>query len=306
MGGIPGQYFKQFGLTVAIAVIFSLIVARLITPMMAAYLMRAKDAEENRARKEREAAQFRAKAIAQAQEIWDKTLPIAGTEAEAYLALRGIVLPRGLPPVLRFSPRLNYMVQNPDRTAGDKWIVAHCGPAMVSQVVGRDNRLCAVHRTWFDLAAPHGKLRIVHPVTGEVMPRKKMWGSKKGGAIRLVRGFEGNTTMVMGEGIETTLTAMVAGVYPRAAMWAGVDLGNMGGVAARGQGLRYAGVPDLSDDRAFLPPDWVRTLIYLMDGDSEPRHTRAVLVASGQQNHRGGPRGHHRGEELQAHGRSTQ
>ena len=47
MPGIPGQYFSQFGMTVAIAVIFSLLVARLITPMMAAYLMRAKDAEEN-------------------------------------------------------------------------------------------------------------------------------------------------------------------------------------------------------------------------------------------------------------------
>jgi len=44
MPGIPGQYFRQFGLTVAIAVLFSLLVARLITPMMAAYLMRAKDA----------------------------------------------------------------------------------------------------------------------------------------------------------------------------------------------------------------------------------------------------------------------
>jgi hydrophobe/amphiphile efflux-1 (HAE1) family protein len=40
MGGVAGQYFKQFGLTVAIAVLFSLLVARLITPMMAAYLMR--------------------------------------------------------------------------------------------------------------------------------------------------------------------------------------------------------------------------------------------------------------------------
>jgi hydrophobic/amphiphilic exporter-1 (mainly G- bacteria), HAE1 family len=40
MGGIVGQYFKQFGLTVAVAVAFSLLVARLITPMMAAYLMR--------------------------------------------------------------------------------------------------------------------------------------------------------------------------------------------------------------------------------------------------------------------------
>ncbi|MBO0661459.1 efflux RND transporter permease subunit [Jiella sp. MQZ9-1] len=40
MGGIAGQYFKQFGLTVAIAVFFSLLVARLITPMLAAYFFR--------------------------------------------------------------------------------------------------------------------------------------------------------------------------------------------------------------------------------------------------------------------------
>jgi hydrophobe/amphiphile efflux-1 (HAE1) family protein len=40
MSGIAGQYFKQFGLVVAVAVIFSLMVARLITPMMAAYFMR--------------------------------------------------------------------------------------------------------------------------------------------------------------------------------------------------------------------------------------------------------------------------
>ena len=44
MPGIPGQYFVQFGMTVAISVFFSLLVARLITPMMAAYLMRSKDA----------------------------------------------------------------------------------------------------------------------------------------------------------------------------------------------------------------------------------------------------------------------
>lgn len=40
MGGIAGQYFKQFGITVAIAVLFSLAVARLITPMLAAYFLR--------------------------------------------------------------------------------------------------------------------------------------------------------------------------------------------------------------------------------------------------------------------------
>jgi hydrophobe/amphiphile efflux-1 (HAE1) family protein len=46
MGGVAGQYFKQFGLTVAVAVFFSLLVARLITPMMAAYFLRDHAHEE--------------------------------------------------------------------------------------------------------------------------------------------------------------------------------------------------------------------------------------------------------------------
>ena len=40
MSGVAGQYFKQFGITVAVAVAFSLLVARLITPLAAAYFMR--------------------------------------------------------------------------------------------------------------------------------------------------------------------------------------------------------------------------------------------------------------------------
>jgi hydrophobe/amphiphile efflux-1 (HAE1) family protein len=40
MGGIAGQYFKQFGLVVAFAVLFSLLVARLITPLLSAYFLR--------------------------------------------------------------------------------------------------------------------------------------------------------------------------------------------------------------------------------------------------------------------------
>ncbi len=43
MGGIAGQYFKQFGLTVAIAVFFSLLTARLITPMLTAYFLKSHD-----------------------------------------------------------------------------------------------------------------------------------------------------------------------------------------------------------------------------------------------------------------------
>ena len=41
MGGLTGQYFKQFGLTVAAAVFFSLLVARLITPVVAAYTLKS-------------------------------------------------------------------------------------------------------------------------------------------------------------------------------------------------------------------------------------------------------------------------
>ncbi len=48
MGGVSGQYFKQFGLTVAAAVFFSLLVARLITPVLAAYSLRADSLHEHR------------------------------------------------------------------------------------------------------------------------------------------------------------------------------------------------------------------------------------------------------------------
>ncbi|MFI4965495.1 MAG: efflux RND transporter permease subunit [Caulobacterales bacterium] len=42
MPGIPGQFFKEFGLTVSAAVLFSLLVARMVTPLMAAYLLKPK------------------------------------------------------------------------------------------------------------------------------------------------------------------------------------------------------------------------------------------------------------------------
>jgi len=50
MTGVTGQFFKQFGITVAIAVFFSLAVARLITPLMAAYFMKGHVHEEKPSR----------------------------------------------------------------------------------------------------------------------------------------------------------------------------------------------------------------------------------------------------------------
>ena len=42
MAGIPGLFFKQFGWTAVLAILASLVVARLLTPMMAAYLLKPK------------------------------------------------------------------------------------------------------------------------------------------------------------------------------------------------------------------------------------------------------------------------
>lgn len=42
MPGIPGQFFKEFGLTVCISVLFSLVVARFLTPLLAAYFLKPK------------------------------------------------------------------------------------------------------------------------------------------------------------------------------------------------------------------------------------------------------------------------
>jgi HAE1 family hydrophobic/amphiphilic exporter-1 len=40
MGSIPGQFFREFGITVSVAVLFSLLVARLLTPLLAAYFLK--------------------------------------------------------------------------------------------------------------------------------------------------------------------------------------------------------------------------------------------------------------------------
>jgi len=47
MSGIPGKIFRQFGITASVAVLASLLVARLLTPMMAAYLLKSHPADEH-------------------------------------------------------------------------------------------------------------------------------------------------------------------------------------------------------------------------------------------------------------------
>ena len=220
---------------------------------------------------------YRRQAIGDARAIWQRSVPAPGTLIAAYLATRGItadLLPV-LPPALRFLPDHPYV-----KKIGRELVTLHRGPCMIAAIAPaaavREGRptatVDAVHQTWIDPAPPHGKAAIRH---GEgSYPAKMVRGSKKGGAIRLATP-SGADTLVMGEGIETTLSALVAQAVPGAAYWAGVDLGNMGGAGRPGE--RMSANPDLADEAAFLPPPWVRRLIYVMDGDSNPKTTRATL-----------------------------
>jgi hypothetical protein len=233
--------------------------------------LRREVAEQERRRKAKIAEREREKSIRMAFETWQAGRPIPRTPVADYLALRGLsALADRVPHSLRFHPDLPYMVQV-DR----HWLEVYRGPAMLAEILGPGGFI-GLHRTWLDLSQPKGKARIVH--AGEVLAAKKTLGSVKGGAIRLVNS-SGDPTIVMGEGIETTGAAFVAGAYPQAAYWAGVSLGNMAGQRKLGQGLKYAGLPDLGDLDAFLPPKQCKRLIFVQDGDSDPKLTRAMLKA---------------------------
>ncbi|WP_375263209.1 CHC2 zinc finger domain-containing protein [Palleronia sp.] len=238
---------------------------------------RRRNAEESARKREETQERKRREALMAAQRIWKEALPAVGTAVEDYLAARGFP-PHALamPSTLRSHPALPYMIHQEGA-----WIEIHRGPAMIAVVQAPDGKLSAIHRTWIDPDRPGKKAQIVH--AGESQAAKKTLGSVKGGAIRLTSHpcrADGFSTLIMGEGIETTLSAVIADAVPGAAYWSGVSLPNMSGRRiTRGEGMLYAGVPDLHDDEAFVPPPWVKRLVFIQDGDSEPRKTRAQLLA---------------------------
>jgi multidrug efflux pump subunit AcrB len=59
MSGVSGQYFRPFGVTVSASVLFSLLVARMITPLMAAYILKAKPHHQTNLRKDQLSYQYR-------------------------------------------------------------------------------------------------------------------------------------------------------------------------------------------------------------------------------------------------------
>ncbi|WP_411838590.1 primase-helicase zinc-binding domain-containing protein [Paracoccus sp. ME4] len=239
----------------------------------------ARKAEEHRRAREADAARRRQDAIALARRYWSAARPADGTLVAAYLERRGIRQRPGvaLPRCFRFEPQARLVV--PDDQRRGEFVTVHEGPAMLAAILDAQGQLTGVHRTWIDLGQPKGKVVAPHPFkAGEMVPSKKVYGSKKGGAIRIFTPRDA-ATLVMAEGIETTLSAMVARAIEGAAFWAGVDLGNMAGARLLGKGQKYEGLPDMSDRDAFVPPAWVRRLVFVQDGDSDPRLTRAKLLS---------------------------
>ena len=130
---------------------------------------------------------------AAALRIWKSAAPAANTLAETYLGSRGINV---TPPALRFHSAL----QHP---SGGLW------PAMIALVTrGTDGEPVAIHRTFF---AHDGRSKA------PVVPEKMMLGPVSGGAVRLA---QPGALLMIGEGIETCLSAMQATGHP---VWAALS-----------------------------------------------------------------------------------
>jgi len=227
-------------------------------------------AEREARKREREAEKYRQWARRQGFEVWNRAcLPRPGGglfDVKAYLAKRGIEFTAIAARILHLSG----IEQHPYvKRIGGRLRTLHVGPCMIAAIQQPDGRFGAVHQTWLDLDSPDGKAEILHPETGEILPSKIVRGTKKGGAIRLYTP-PGATRMVVGEGIETTLSVMASAFEKDTAYWCLVDLGNMAGRAARDRDGKIIHVrPDMDDKDAFVPPDWVREMIFLGDADAK-------------------------------------
>ncbi len=266
------------------------------------------DAEAMAAR-QRE-AQARAEATQAAQEqyreaerrrvyaMWRAALPLACTPAADYLTLRGLPVP----PTRALKCALDvpyFHGQEPDERGHNHPRVIHRGPAMLAAITDAAGTFRGLHITWIDLAQPKGKAEISDPDTGELLPAKKVRGSKKGNSILLLPAWGGiATTVYAAEGIETLLSVWAALVETGAdlretAFISAVDLGNLAGRAANTvahPSLKVADkngvmrrvlvpgpVPDLQSPALAIPED-CRELVLLGDGDSEPFFTRCAMA----------------------------
>lgn len=263
--------------------------------------------ENARAAAERDAvaARERQKARRAAADTWKAGQPLLDDgPVVAYLRLRAldfdghplVVNWRGLR--LRQAFSLPWVETTKDDAGRPIYRKLHEGPAMLAEIV-LPQRLVApgdalrqfggVHQTWIDPAlvggrshdgsqlAGKGKLVLPPDEKGRARPVKKMRGAKSGGAIPLFTPA-GARRIVMGEGIETTLTPLCHAAEPDTAYWAGGDVGNMAGRALREDGRQVHDVPDMADDDCFIAPDWCEELVFLGEADEPGAHQKGKCI----------------------------
>lgn len=247
-----------------------------IPPEVAAENKRKADAAA--AKRELDAKNYREKARRDGFAIWQsRSRDPARLQLLDYLRIRGLLTSdlMAIWPQIRLSQHdaLPYRLA----LKGGAFHHVTTGLAMLAAVQMPDGRFGAVHRTYLDLDQPNGKLLAFHPETKEPVDPKKSMGTKQGGAIRIYTP-ESPRRIIMGEGIETTATPLAHNFEPDTAYWAGVDVGNMAGRAARdAKGRAIEGEPDLADLDCFQPPDWCEELIYLGETEAAGRNTVAKL-----------------------------
>jgi hypothetical protein len=241
-----------------------------------------REAVEEKARRAAAQAEYRERARIDAYAIWRRARPApAGGIVATYLAeFRGLGRAGS---TLNFSGDFGAALHIrwlPEHPYWEDRQVIHRGPAMILPIVAPDGRFMGVHQTWIDLDQPKGKASLPPDARGRPRPVKKVRGLMKGGAIRLVTP-EKPRRLVMGEGIETTLTPYAYAAEPDTAYWAGVAIGNMAGRAAhRHEGGWVFDQPDLEDGECFVPPAWCAELVFLRELD-EPEKRTTEKIARG-------------------------
>ena len=156
MSGVIGQFFRQFGWTAAIAVFFSLAVARLVTPMMAAYVLKAESREVVR----RDGALMRAYLAFVGFTLRWRWTTLAVTIA---LFVFSLSLARHLPSTFMPDDDMNQsrvsIELTPDATLEDTLAVSEAARRAIADVSGVAHIFSSVGRLAGDIGSNGGKSR---------------------------------------------------------------------------------------------------------------------------------------------------
>ncbi|NMG39825.1 P4 alpha zinc-binding domain-containing protein [Chelativorans sp. ZYF759] len=289
---------------------------------------RQRQAAQDEEKRARAGNAFRDKERAKARGIYEAGRTIGADPVHYYLSMRACGVPGDK--WIRYAPSLPYWHGQDDHGAP---VAIHEGPAMVAPFIRFDAslhvELIGCHITWIDLDAPPKYRPLLYGLTKEgrlggrhdwragsslptqidiaaglyeILPSKKMRGTKKGGVIGL-SGRPSALRWLGAEGIENTLAfAGWEGFRDDTFYFAAGDLGNMAGPAdpksafshpeltredrnGRVRPVRVQGpVPrpgregNDADADAMMIPDHVDELVLVADGDSERVATASAMA----------------------------